>query len=73
VNNRRIGGPAAGDFSDRQVFLEPQPQQLDAMHGLCAVLLGPLALQLTGLGHDGLRPRPVEEAGLAGIVRRDFR
>ena len=73
MDDRRIGRPAEADFPDRQVFLEPQPQQLDTLDGLGPALFRPVALQPTGLGHDRLRPGPVKEAGLAGVIRREFR
>src|SRR5262249_34372682 len=52
---------------------EAKPEQFDALHGLRPPLARLIPVSQSGLGHDRLSPGPLEQPGLARLVRRDVR
>src|SRR5271166_3047308 len=72
VQPRPIGSPSLGDGPDGKIIFVAQPEQFHALDCLGTALFRPRLLQLGRLSHDRLRPVSFEEAGLTGVIRRDF-
>ena len=72
VNRGGIDSPPRGDGADRQVLLEPELEQFHAPYCLRTAFGRSLPLQLGRFRHDRLSPGPVEQTGLALLVRVDL-